>query len=50
MSIWSISSANLLRIREQVSNGTLGRGEAHEPTVTLTLENQKPYAEIGTWR
>lgn len=42
------SSANLLRIREQVSNGTLGRGEAHEPTVTLTLENQKPYAEIGT--
>lgn len=43
------SSANLLRIRDQVQAGTLGRGESKgAPTVTLVLENGKDYGVTGT--
>lgn len=42
------SSANLLRIRDQIQAGTLGRVGDEPPTVKLTLENGKPYDLSGT--
>ena len=42
------SSANLLRIREEVDSGQLGREAGKPPAVTLTLENGKPYGTVGT--
>lgn len=42
------SSANLLRIRDQVDAGTLGRANDNPPKVTLTLENGKAYASQGS--
>lgn len=42
------TSANLLRIRDEVDGGQLGR-ELNKPTaVTLTLENGKAYGTAGT--
>lgn len=41
------SSANLLRIRDEVEAGQLGREQGFVPTVTLTLENGKEYAHKG---
>ncbi len=41
------TSANLLRIREQVAAGKLGRPESGPPTAKLTLENGSAYAEAG---
>jgi len=41
------SSNNLLRIRDDVDSGRLGR-EFGPPAVTLTLENGKPYEAAGT--
>ena len=42
------SSANLLRIRDDVDSGRLGREVGKPPAVTLTLENGKPYETAGT--
>lgn len=42
------SSANLLRIRDEVDAGRLGRTNEDPPKVALTLENGKPYASTGT--
>lgn len=42
------SSANLLRIRDEVDSGRLGREVGKPPAVTLTLENGKAYGETGT--
>ena len=42
------SSANLLRIRDEVDSGRLGRTIDKPQTVTLTLENDKPYGTTGT--
>ncbi|PKR89892.1 efflux transporter periplasmic adaptor subunit [Pleomorphomonas diazotrophica] len=42
------SSANLLRIRDEVNSGRLGRGSGNPPAVTLTLENGKPYGTAGS--
>lgn len=42
------SSANLLRIRDEVDSGRLGREKGTPPAVTLTLENGKPYGTAGT--
>ncbi|PIO98659.1 efflux RND transporter periplasmic adaptor subunit [Pleomorphomonas carboxyditropha] len=42
------SSANLLRIRDEVDSGRLGRENGKRPAVTLTLENGKPYDKAGT--
>ncbi len=42
------TSANLLRIREQVAAGKLGRPEGGPPRARLTLENGTTYAEPGT--
>lgn len=42
------SSANLLRIREEVDSGQLGHQTGKPPAVTLTLENGKPYGTPGT--
>lgn len=42
------SSANLLRIRDEVDSGQLGRNAGTPPAVTLTLENGKPYGTAGT--
>jgi len=41
------SSANLLRIRDLVSSGKLGRTDNDLPDVTLTLENGTKYARPG---
>lgn len=41
------SSANLLRIREEVDAGQLGQQRDVAPAVTLTLENGRPYAPKG---
>lgn len=41
------SSANLLRIREDVDSGRLGQDLGKPPAVRLTLENGKAYAETG---
>jgi len=42
------SSANLLRIRDEVESGKLGRSDGDSaPQVTLTLENGKAYASKG---
>jgi len=42
------SSANLLRIRDDVDSGRLGRGTGQPQAVTLTLENGKAYDQAGT--
>lgn len=42
------SSANLLRIRDEVDSGRLGRTNGKPPEVALTLENGKPYDATGT--
>lgn len=43
------TSANLLRIRQEVEKGTLGRGDGQgAPSVALTLENGEAYSETGT--
>ncbi len=42
------SSANLLRIRDEVDSGRLGRELGKPPAVMLTLENGKAYGETGT--
>lgn len=42
------TSANLLRIREQVAAGKLGRAEEGPPTAKLTLENGAAYGQAGT--
>lgn len=42
------SSANLLRIRDEVDSGQLGRNAGSPPAVKLTLENGKPYGTAGT--
>lgn len=42
------TSANLLRIREQVSAGKLGRPEQGPPKARLTLENGAAYGSTGT--
>ncbi len=42
------SSANLLRIRDEVDSGRLGREMDKPAAVTLTLENGKAYGETGT--
>jgi len=42
------SSANLLRIRDQIDSGTLGRADANPPKVTLTLEDGKAYTSEGS--
>lgn len=42
------SSANLLRIRDEVNSGRLGRENGNPPAVMLTLENGKPYGTAGT--
>ncbi|MCM5558827.1 efflux RND transporter periplasmic adaptor subunit [Pleomorphomonas sp. JP5] len=42
------SSANLLRIRDEVDSGRLGRETGKPPAVMLTLENGKAYGETGT--
>lgn len=42
------SSANLLRIRDEVDSGHLGHEIGKPPAVTLTLENGKPYGTPGT--
>lgn len=42
------SSANLLRIRDEVDSGQLGRNAGSPPAVRLTLENGKPYGTAGT--
>jgi len=42
------SSANLLRIRDEVDSGRLGHEAGKPPAVTLTLENGKPYGTAGT--
>lgn len=42
------SSANLLRIREEVESGRLGREKGVPAAVALTLENGKPYALKGS--
>lgn len=41
------SSLNLLRIRELVEGGLLDRANDAAPTVTLTLENGRPYDRAG---
>lgn len=41
------SSANLLRIRDEVDAGRLGRELGSPTSVTLTLENGRTYAEKG---
>jgi membrane fusion protein (multidrug efflux system) len=41
------SSANLLRIRDEVEAGRLGREKGVPASVTLTMENGKSYAEKG---
>lgn len=41
------SSANFLRIRDEVEAGRLGRERDAAPAVTLTLENGRAYAEKG---
>jgi membrane fusion protein (multidrug efflux system) len=41
------SSANFLRIRDEVEAGRLGRERNIAPSVALTLENGRPYAEKG---
>ncbi|MEO9340424.1 efflux RND transporter periplasmic adaptor subunit [Mesorhizobium sp. SB112] len=41
------SSANLLRIRDEVEAGRLGRERGAPASVTLTLENGRAYAEKG---
>lgn len=41
------SSTNLLRIRDEVSTGRLGREQGVVPAVTLTLENGREYAARG---
>lgn len=41
------SSANLLNLREQVESGLIGRSGDGPPSVTLTLENGRPYKEEG---
>ena len=41
------SSANLLRIRDEVEAGRLGRERGVAPSVTLTLENGRAYADKG---
>lgn len=41
------SSANLLRIRDEVEAGRLGRERGVAPSVTLTLENGRTYARKG---
>jgi membrane fusion protein (multidrug efflux system) len=42
------SSANLLRIRDQVQAGTLGHATQGPPKVTLTLESGRPYDKDGS--
>ncbi|MGC4025320.1 MAG: efflux RND transporter periplasmic adaptor subunit [Mesorhizobium sp.] len=46
------SSANLLRIREQIEEGRLGiakaDGKPTPPKVNITLETGRPYSETGT--
>lgn len=42
------SSANLLRLRDDVDSGRMGREFGKPPAVTLTLENGKPYEAAGT--
>lgn len=42
------TSANLLRIRQDVEAGRLGRDGAGAPSVRLTLENGEDYKTIGT--
>jgi len=42
------SSANLLRVREEVDSGQLGREPGKPAAVTLTLENGKAYGTAGT--
>lgn len=42
------TSANLLRIRDEVDSGKLGPEPSKPPAVTLTLENGKPYGTPGT--
>lgn len=42
------SSANLLRVRDEVDSGRLGREMDKPAAVTLTLENGKPYGTAGT--
>jgi membrane fusion protein (multidrug efflux system) len=41
------TSANLLRIREKVQSGRLGREDNSAPTVKLTLENGETYERAG---
>lgn len=41
------SSANFLRIRDEVEAGRLGRERGMAPAVALTLENGRPYAQKG---
>lgn len=41
------SSANLLRIRDEVEAGRLGRERGVPASVTLTMENGKPYSVKG---
>jgi membrane fusion protein, multidrug efflux system len=41
------TSANLLRIRDEVDSGQLGHGMSGPPSVKLTLENGKPYGAAG---
>ncbi len=41
------SSANLMRIRDEVEAGRLGREPDVAPVVTLTLENGRAYAQTG---
>jgi membrane fusion protein (multidrug efflux system) len=42
------TSANLLRIREQIAEGKLGRPDGSPPAARLTLENGAPYETAGT--
>lgn len=42
------TSANLLRIRDQVQAGTLGRSGQEAPAAKLTLENGSAYGPTGT--
>jgi len=42
------SSANLLRLKQNLASGRLAGGGAHAATVTLLLENGTPYGRPGT--
>jgi membrane fusion protein (multidrug efflux system) len=42
------SSANLLRLRDQVDAGELGRDQGAAPSVVLTLENGRQYNQTGS--